>query len=199
MGQGDLFQITSYQTLLNEDILNVYYYRQTVIGTMAPSDLIDLLNAFKTNVIDQVRKEQVDTLVHTLLEVRNLSNNLDIATIIPGVSGMVAAAAAAILPTYVTVGYKLVRESLVTRHGYKRFSGLSEAQVTGNTYVPASAANVTAIQTALAMDLGGPDFPIVEPVIVKRPFVPPVGTAYQYSSIGSAVLRGLGSQNSRKA
>ncbi len=85
----------------------------------------------------------------------------------------------------------------MTRNGYKRFAGLSEANVSGNTLVGLDTP-VANLQTALAADIMLSVVSVAEPVIVKRPIVAPV-TSYLYSSIGSATFRSVGTQNSRKA
>lgn len=195
--QGDLIQIVDYQTYLAQQVLNVYHYRITTIGTWESTQYSLLLDQFFTNVITPVTDMQSDDLLHTTTELRNLSNNLDIVTRTNNRTGQIVSADSNNMPSYVSLGFKLVRESLSTRNGYKRFAGVTEGQVAGNTYTFIAGVQA-AVQAALAADLTVDAARIVAPVIVQRPINPPVGSAYTYSNVGSAVFVGLGSQNSRK-
>lgn len=196
-GLGDLIQFVDNQTYLGETILNVYNYRVTSITGLTGDYLQVLAEEFRDTVIAAVREIQVDVLVHTTLEARNLSNNLDFYELAVNQAGVIAAAADNLQPTFITAGFQLLRESLATRNGYKRFSGLNDLQVEGNE-LTLDSADVTAIQNALAADIVIGLATVAEPVIVRRPITPPVGTTYTYASIGSATLKGLGTQNTRK-
>lgn len=197
LGIGDLIQCIDFQTYLGQQILNVYYFRATPpLGATEPL-LSEMNDQFETVVLDKVRAIQVGGLQHTSREWKNLSNGVDLFVDGTVLAGTGAGGAPEYEPSFVSAGFILRRESLVTRNGYKRFAGMNSDNITGNTWV-GSMTPITAIEEALASDLSYGLATIAEPIIVKRPFVPPVDT-YLYASIGSASFRGIGTQNTRKA
>lgn len=194
---GDLIQVVDNQLYLAQQVLNVYYYRITSITPLADPYLPTLSDWFEDNVIPAVCDIQADALIHVSREWRNLTNGTDLYTVTEAVPGSQATPTASLTPSYVSAGFMLQRESLVTRNGYKRFAGIPEHQITGNTWLEDSGVR-TALASALASDITVGLATVAEPVIVKRPIDVPVAE-YEYSSIGSAVFRSLGTQNTRKA
>jgi len=194
---GDLLQLIDNQMYLGQQILNVYYYRVTSVTGLSGTYLSDLNELWLPLVLDKVCNVQLTSLAHVSREWRNLSNNLDLFVDSEVITGDVPMTAGLETPSYVSLGFMLQRESLVTRNGYKRFAGLPDDAISGNTWT-GSAGDIEDIEEALASDLVGGLVTLAEPVIVKRPIVPPV-EEYVYSSIGSAQFRGLGTQNTRKA
>lgn len=193
---GDLIQLVDNQLYLAQQCINVYYYRMTSVVDLGDNYLEDLNTIWEDLVLDEVIGLQSDALTHVSREWKNLSNNLDFFTDNTVVPGFLATPGGENTPSYVSAGFLLQRETLATRNGYKRFAGIPEGSISGNTYV-GSTAVVDAVEAALASDLMAGIVSVAEPVIVKRPIVPPVGV-YVYSSIGSAAFRGLGTQNTRK-
>lgn len=194
---GDLIRIVDNQTLFGQALMNVYYYRVTTV-TPQTNDVYEvMLDWFEDNIIANVGALQSDELNHNMLQLVNLSNNIDIVERPIDIDGGQSATSEDTEPSYVTVGYKLVRESLVTRHGYKRFSGIVNGNIDGNTYT-ADPEYVHDIEEALAADMMSGVATIAEPVIVKHPIPAPPISSYEYSSIGAAQLRGVGTQNTRK-
>lgn len=194
---GDLIQVVDNQLYLAQQVLNVYYYRITSITPLADPYLPTLADWFEDNVIPAVCDIQADSLTHVSREWRNLTNGTDLYTITDSVPGSQATPTASNTPSYVSAGFMLQRESLLTRNGYKRFAGIPEHNITGNTYIE-SPATIDALEAVLAADIQIGLATVAEPVIVKRPIDVPV-EEYVYSSIGSAVFRSLGTQNTRKA
>lgn len=197
VANGDLIQCIDNQEYLGQQILNVYYYRITpplgIVGTF----LSELNDAFETTVLTPVRAIQANVLTHVSREWKNLSNGVDLfvdGTVLAGTRG---SGGSTLLPSFVSAGFILRRESLVTRNGYKRIAGLVEEDVTGNTWV-GDMGDIADIEAGLAADLVYGLATAAEPIIVKRPIVPPV-SSYDYASIGSASFRGIGTQNTRKA
>lgn len=194
---GDLLQLIDNQLWQGQQILNVYYYRITQPLGLSDGYLGDINDAWEDLVLSKVKVIQSQYLSHVSREWKNLSNGVDLfvdGTVVPGTH---SSGATEQEPSFVSAGFILRRESLVTRNGYKRFSGLSSDQVDGNTSVIPSG-QITPIETALASDISLGLVSVAEPVIVKRPIVPPV-SSYVYASIGSASFRGIGTQNTRKA
>lgn len=194
---GDLIQLVDNQSYLGQQVLNVYYYRIVVITGLDDPYLNDLNTAWATVVLPTILAMQADELLHVSREWRNMSNGVDIFTdteVIPGDNGVPVGD---LLPSYVSAGFMLQRDSLVTRNGYKRFAGLFETLVEGNTFL-FEPENIEAVEEALAAVLNIGLIPVAAPVIVKRPIEAPVED-YEYSGVQSATFRSLGTQNSRKA
>lgn len=194
---GDLLQITDFQTYLGQQVLNVYYYRVVSVTGFTNDGYIPLLEEFRDNVILAVVPLQSARLMHEYVEVRNLSNGVDVFTLEIDQPGTNAAASTADLPSYVSYSFKLVRESLATRHGFKRFAGVPDTMIDGNVYT-SSTALTEAVEDALAADIVIGIATIAEPVIVKRPIPASPIASYVYSSIGSAIFSLIGTQNTRK-
>lgn len=194
---GDLIQCVDNQSYLGQQILNVYYYRVTSVTPLAGDYLSSMNDSWEGGVLDNVKIIQTPELLHLSREWRNLTNGTDLfvdGSVVPGVD---PASAASLTPSFTSLGFLLQRESLVTRNGYKRYGGISEGNISGNTYV-GGMGTIHDIEVGLAADLTAGIITIAEPVIVKRPISVPV-TSYLYSSIGSAIFRGVGTQNTRKA
>lgn len=194
---GDLIQVIDNQTYLGQQVLNVYYYRVVAPTGLFDGYLNDFNSWFTAAVIDKVVDLQVDELSHVSREWRNMTNGVDLLTDGSVINGSQSVSPAALMPSYVSLGFLLQRESLTTRNGYKRFAGIGDATIEGNT-VPLPNASITAVEAALAADIMVGLAAVAEPIIVKRPIQAPVAS-YLYSSIGSATFRGVGTQNTRKA
>ena len=194
---GDLIQVVDNQSYLGQQILNVYYYRITSITPLLDPYMDVMAEWFDNTVVAAVRELQVNALLHVSREWRNLSNGTDLFTETSVIAGDQSQSAAAFTPSYVSAGFMLQRESLLTRNGYKRFAGIPETSIEGNVYTEGSTF-IAAVEAALAADIVVGIATVAEPVIVKRPIDVPVGE-YVYSSIGSAQFRSLGTQNTRKA
>lgn len=198
VADGDLIQIVDFQTYLGQDVLNVYYYRFVVLTGATFAIYSSLADWFQDNVIAAVVAIQNAQLVHNSIEIRNLSNGIDIFTKNIAVAGEDGAGGADAATSFLSVGFKLVRESLVTRNGYKRFAGINEENTSENQFFfPAGAQS--AIELVLAGDVVIGLVTSFVPIIVKRPIGSPPVAAYLYSDIGSAEYAGhLGTQNTRK-
>ena len=195
---GDLIQIIDKQLLgVGGDLgLNIYYYRVTSITGLGGTYLEDIGDWFDTNVVDKVRKIQMAGYsFRGDLELRNLTNATDFFIKARDNDGLETTGQP--LPPFVTLGWRLNREGLTTRNGYKRFGPISEARMNFNTFTPAAGSDITDITAALAADIILGLVTVCEPVIVKRP-IPIPATGYVYNSIGSATFRGVGTQNTRK-
>lgn len=197
VGTGDLLQIITNQLYLDQDLMNVYYYRYSSTPTLDNTIYSELADDFQSIIVDGARPLQNDTLEYISIEIKNLSNGVDVFTKPLGIFGLVAAPLAACLPSFMALNWQLVRDSLVTRNGSKRLAGLSDGQAEGNTFV-GNISDADDFTSALESPLHAGIIEVAFPVIVKRPIVVPVGTSYVYSSVASAIFKGLSTQNSRK-
>lgn len=196
---GDLLQLIDHQIYLGQKIENVFYYRATEALALSSLPYTELATAWSAQVLSKIRGMQSSTLSHTGMQIKNLSNGLDFLEQTYTAIGSDVGAAGTECPSYLTQGFKLIRESLATRNGYKRISGLLDTRVSGNVYTFPTGTVKSDIETALAADLLTSLVVIATPVIVKRPIAPPVGSTYVFSEIGYAqAATFVGSQNTRK-
>lgn len=191
---GDLLRCVDTQSYLGETCLNVYYYRVNSIVGLDADYLTAMNTIWEEVVMTPITALQGSNLLHTAREWRNLSNGVDISVITSVVPGQVSESSSA--PSFTSYGFMLVRESLVTRNGYKRFAGIPDSFIDGNNYVE-DPTWITDVENGLASDLTLGLIGVAAPVIVKRPIDTPAGE-YVYSDIGSAAFRGIGTQNTRK-
>lgn len=194
---GDLLQATVKQTYLGQQVLNVYNFRVTSI-TGLTGNYLELFCLFIDGAInDVVAPIQLNSLVYTEIEARNLSNGLDFHIEPLTRTGDRTDSGNNAVPSFVSAGFQLIRESLATRNGYKRYAGLDDGLLVNNSYL-IGGTNEAAIESALALDWIEGVVTVGEPIIWGSPrAAAPVG-AYTYSSIGSAIYRDVGTQNTRK-
>lgn len=193
---GDFIQVIARQQMVLQQVLNVYHYRWIGAAASGITYLTDAANSFETAVRFNVLGAQNDSVVWTGLQVRNLTNGLDLLerAYEPPVAGSVTGDA---LPPFCTHTFRMNRSSLATRNGYKRFCGVDEDHnADGTSGLPA--ANITNISNALKNDISIAAVPSLRPVILKRPLPLLVPTSHPHSEVVSVDYRGIGSQNTRK-
>lgn len=195
---GDFLQITVLGRIFSQDVLNVYYYRVVSVTGFTNEGYETILDEFEETVITPVLAATSADYDVQEITVRNVTNGLDFLVHTFAVGALEGTSASPALPSYVNYTFRLQRESLVTRNGYKRFTGVPEDLVTGNTFVGSSALT-TAIENGLKADLVSGVATLAEPVIMKRPLPTLVPSSHPYASIGGCDFRGIGSQNTRKA
>lgn len=193
---GDIIRITDRQTLLGQQVLNVYFYRvQSLTGITG--DYLDLFaSTFQDVVLDDVKNIQHVELQHVGLFLENITNGVDIAEYTDGFpqGGMIDGGD--VMPPFVSFGFQLLRESRTTRNGYKRFGGVPEDSVTDGVYTGAGG-DITAVEEALGQDFQSGLVTFAAPVILKHPIEVPLVDGV-YNDISAGLFRGIGSQNTRK-
>lgn len=194
---GDLLQITDFQTLLSQQVLNVYYFRVVSLTGFTDDGYPSILDWYEDTILPAVVAVQGTGLVHTRLLIQNLSNGLDFVDrpLSPTVAGT---RVGNMMPPFVAWSFRLVRESLATRNGAKRYGGVVEEDVSAGVATADVSDELAALAAVLDNDIVVGLATLAEPVIVRRPLEVPVGTSYTYASIGSADYRQVGSQNTRK-
>lgn len=194
---GDLLQITAFQEYLGQVCLNVFYFRWSSAPTVDNSYLEPLWNDFRDEVLDFMIPLQVEQVIHNNLQIKNLSNGVDFYEDDPNLTGSIEAPDTEILPSYFALGFKMIRDSLVTRNGSKRIVGVPEGNVSGNEYVGDPVA-ISDFENALVANLEVGLVTVAFPIIVKRPIPTPAGSDYVYSSVNGAQFQGVTTQNTRK-
>lgn len=191
---GDFLRITVTGDMFDQTILNVFYYRVVSLTGFTNDGYEALADDFQSKVISPVRLATSSDYVFRDMLVQNVTNEIDIYTETLNLAGQQLLSA---LPSFVCYTFRLQRESVFTRNGYKRFAGVPESFVTGNEYVGTQTL-IDNIAAGLYADLTSGLALLAEPVIMKRPLPTPVPSSHPYSSIGGADFRGIGTQNTRK-
>lgn len=120
---ADVVELVHEQTYLGQNINNVYYFR--AVNAVA---LSTLTSWFETNVVPNVKANQVDLVNHINLRVRNLFN--DVETYEEPLTGVGAVASGVNeMPAFMAYTIRLDHDNGTLRPGFKRFVGVSEASL----------------------------------------------------------------------
>lgn len=127
MAVGDVYEVIDVQTLQDQEILNVYFYRQEgafvpLSGTIAQA----LADEFVETVLPDLANPQTVELLHTEVRVRNLFDPIDQGTAVAGVNGG-RADSPDFLPSFNAWGFTLNHDNASVRPGGKRIAGVAEA------------------------------------------------------------------------
>lgn len=164
---GDFLRFTIEQTMLNQRLLNVFYYQ--VMEWTGNANYEDVVSDFLNNVVGSLIKVQHEFLTHTGLRIENLTNGLDDISIgynIPGTYNETP-----VMPSFVAYSLKLNVSTKTTRPGGKRIAGVAEGLVANNvqTLSPGQVADLEfACETALSIDEPNLGDGQLRPVIVGR-------------------------------
>lgn len=193
MALNDLYRLIDRQTLLGQEVLNVYYYKQS---TAAGSSIM-LMEAFFADVVAPMLPLQSNALTHTRIDVENLTGVVDyVEQVLLG--NNIGTNTGEALPPFVCYGIRWNRASRLSRHGYKRIAGVTETTQNGgglvSTFDDEMATLVTAMQTPVTEDTGPSGY---TPVIVRKTGSAPNYT-YDDFEVGSCQFTGITSQVSRK-
>lgn len=164
---GDIIQFTDQQTLLNQQVLNVYDYR---VVSADPDVTLEMISqGFELQVVNVVRELQCVALNHTTIVTKNLTNGVDIWEEPVNALGIIATDQP--LASFYACGFRLVRSSALTRHGGKRIGGIAEEQVVGNSLTAPGLAIANMVAVAMGAEVSAEgtiaDY-VLEPVIVGR-------------------------------
>lgn len=197
LSTGDLLQFTDVQDYLGEQVLNVYFYRWFSAPTTDNTPYEALVDSFQDRIVNGAIGLQNSLLTHTGIQLKNLSNGVDFHEKSIAITGATTVTINEAMPSSTALTFKLIRDSLVTRNGSKRISGLRDSQVKGNDYIElGSEVGDFGLRLLDFLNVGLID--VAAPIIVKRPIVVPAGTSYVYSSIVDTAVSGVGTQNTRK-
>ena len=197
---GDYITIKDYQTLFQQQVLNVYTFRVNAFSGDSSYD--SLLQGFELFFIDTVRSFQAPELTHTRLEVDNLTNGLEFASRDVGKPGSGTGTSPS--PPFVTLSIRLSRSTKVTRNGYKRYAGLDEAQYTDGIFQAGTITNwqdnvANVLEAPFTFASGGLWSFTLEHVIIGRDPVTGDYDLARVNEISSAIVQpNVTTQNTRK-
>lgn len=206
MALGDIYQIKLNQRFGGTDMLNVFYYVSNDATIDANSLGQPFFNVIVLNLVPWVY-QGVD---YVGAEIENLFDPVDFGGYTFATQGQKAGN---VLPNFVAMSYRMDRQRRDMRHGYKRFFGLIEEQVTGNGLNPSDASYQAILDMAgylgdnLNTSSAGPVD--ADPVVVQRvPYTTSSGNqAYRlpqsqaeavYFVVDGVTVQGPTTQNTRK-
>jgi hypothetical protein len=144
---GDYLLVKDFQTMFQQQILNVYTFRVT--ATPADPTYAGFLDAFENTFVTDIAAQQCDVLTHNRIEVDNLTNGLEFAAKDISVQGGGSCGSPA--PPFVCVSIRMSRSTKITRNGYKRYAGLSSTSYEDGVLVTA-AVQSWSLQVAALLD-----------------------------------------------
>lgn len=178
----DTYQIVMVQNFQTQEVLNVFYYRDTLIGTFAP---VNIAHGFWDHMKAAWRAAVKTTSNLEFIEVRAtaLFSPYEFATYVVPLAERQGTRVIAddLMPPTIAASVKLQVATRTTRPGSKRITGLTEADVTISLLTgayPTLLANLAALFDDPVTPTGAAT--TVKPVIVGYPGVRnPVGVRVQ--------------------
>jgi len=156
MALNDIYRITCTQEFNTGGplCLNVFYYEQI---TASPNDgAATLLTSFSPGVRDVIRAIQNEAIHWLQILVENIVPSADNAQE-DYVSGTVAGSRPGdSLPPYAAWAFRLNRQTTASRHGQKRFVGVSEGDQADGIAEAGLTVAISNVSSVLEQTLGGP-------------------------------------------
>lgn len=200
MAVNDLYQLTSVQTYLGQQVLNVFVYKCVGIGTSTdlPGSLRDVFRTFIRDFCNAIQSDQLEYVGQVIV---NLDDDAEFGVFSDSTLGADGGDG---LPPYACYSFRLNRTTRAVRNGQKRIGGVPETRQANG--VPTAAAltqlNLIAgsLGTILVEPITGASF---EPRILHRATIAGVGGATATTpradyAISNAVFTGISTQNTRK-
>lgn len=163
-----LYKVVLEQEYLNQIVLNTFYF-QNALDT---DDLQEeCSHAFDLDLLPTIATIQSTSVVYQNIRVENVTGsladfNLTPTTAAGGVAGLVAA-------SFIACTIRLNRTTKETRNGSKRFAGMVEENMNGQTFLGAYVVTLDALAVVLAGTIDDPGG-IFRPVIARAPVDPEV-------------------------
>ena len=176
--------------LYGAEINNIWFYG----NANSTGDAGDLSLAFQQDVLPSIMAIQSEDLVYASIEIQGVRNTTVLYSNTLTVNGDVASAAD---PAFLAWSYRMNRQGVGERHGFKRFAGCPDAWIVDGTYDPSHATEFTAVATALAAEIDQ-GFAHYVPLIKQVTEVEVPENPISYHTFLTAAFRGVSTQNSRK-
>lgn len=192
---NDVIRVTVNQTQNGQLVQNVYHYQVVTLTGLEGPYLEVVRDWMLDEVLPPIVEIQAAALNYDTMLIQNVTNGIDFLEYAWSTPYFGAQSVDA-LPPNSTYTFRLIRETLATRHGYKRFAGVAE-NMQANGVWTGSASLLTDVEEALAADIQpAPSIvPLLAPVIVRKDAE---GVITAVNNIGSSDFRGIGTQNTRK-
>lgn len=174
-------------------ILNTFHYMH--VAGDADACTTEMAATFLANVIPGIRAFQAPHITHTNLTVINLMNPLDYVEEGLSLSGL-ADVTGDPLPDFVCWSFLLTRARRDIRNGHKRFAGVGEGQINGNSVRASDLALLNTGAALLKQDLPASD-ELFRPIIYGD-IIPGKRAAPIWSRIVNCSFQYVSTQNTRK-
>jgi hypothetical protein len=194
MATGQDFMVKVYQTYASRNCLNVWFYHQTA----GSGDSEELWAKFDDVILPLMAPIQNSGVSYITLEVLNLSNLDDFKSQTP--STIVGTLTGDALAAFVASSFIFHRSTRQVRNGSKRFTGLTETAINGDSIAGGLQSAMLALAEAMGDALEDVEGNVWEPMIAKRHSTgtPPVTTYTLYGITGCDFRVLYTTQNTRK-
>jgi hypothetical protein len=193
MAVGDHYIIKVFQTLLGQQVLNVYAYEVTS-GTLIASDVVI---PFETHLLAPLSVAQSTQLAIDTIEVVNLENPSDFFIAASAIGGNEGGD---VMAPFVCYSALLRRASRAVRNGHKRWAGVPEGAVTAGHLESSFLAIIeTAALNCSTPVIGTSPAFVLTPKIWRRPKLgPPIVLQEFFGIAGAVASQFVTTQNTRK-
>jgi len=193
MAANQNFMLKFHMTYFGKSILNVFFYRQYT-GT---GNALELLSEFDTTIPPVLKTIQNTSVAYDDIEVINLSDLEDFGSADCSTAAGTYATGDP-LAAFLASSFIYHRASRAVRNGSKRFCGISEGMIVGDSF---SGAILTALQnvaTVLQQSLDDGSGNVWNPMIARRTTVGGVVTYTLFVVTGVDYRAVYTTQNTRK-
>lgn len=201
LGNNDILRFTLRSTFLGQVCLNVFHYVTELIDVGAEPTEGAFFAAFGREIFPQIRNISSFLVEFETGKLENLSfPTRPYATVNYGVAGNVPND---VPPSSVAYSVKLLVGSRKTRSGGKRFAGVSETNIAGNTVLPPMMTELEELADMLGTQMVHPVTPLdpfiaFKPIVLKH-YTTETPTALDWQLVtGGTASNILGTQNTRK-
>jgi hypothetical protein len=164
---SDLYLVRMNGILLSQQCLNVFLVERTSTDYNA----VDVAAAVNANVWGTIRGVLSNSLTMTSIDATSLDNPADFATVAGSPStGNISSTSGENLATFIAAAIRFNRQRSDMHHGWMRFSGFREQQVTGDLWAGTVTTALVTLGNILMADIKDPtdSFNICRLHIVKR-------------------------------
>lgn len=124
---------------------NVWYY-ESQGGTV---NALAFAEAFETDILQDLGRVQHLGIKYDMISVVDLDDPTNFADYVPTVNVAGQQVGADFLPNFVAWSFQYIRASYASRHGWKRFSGLTEDMLSGGAASSVTLADLLTLANAL--------------------------------------------------
>lgn len=191
MSDGDNFFIRDKQVMQDQDMMNVYYFRQENGSDGAQA----LAEAFEQVILPNIVAIQHSSVTHTEIEVINVFDEEDFYSLAL-TSGNVGERTGEVLPRFNAWGFTILRATRLVRNGSKRIAGIAEGDILNGVPAGGFLSTLNGYADALAATLEDSNGNAWDLKIPKGPWVG--ATVPLAMPISGVIFAQATTQNSRK-
>lgn len=195
MAVGDIYYLKLKQLYLGEEILNVFYFRETITGT-ALNRAAALAETWDNQILPDLALCQSEDLLYEDIETAVIRTPTVFYNHIPLTTNGVRVTVTDTAPSWMTASVRFNRNGPGTRYAYKRFSGLLVEDINENQLSGAAITLFTTNLQPMRNPISGFGFTWV-PIQIKSGWT--LGSIPVENFVINSLLGArLGSQNTRK-